>query len=266
MYNLCVCAVFKNEAHILEEWIHHYLHRGIDHIYLINDFSSDDFDSKIKPFGDKITLFHNDIITNDVGRQNMIYEKYFRPILNTTKWVAILDLDEFLYSPETTDLLSIIERYNHYSQLKIDWLNFGSSWRIDQPPSVVEGFRMRGELDMTKCYYSYKAIFKTECLQEFAVHTHHTTGDTIHISYSENAPLIINHYSVQSLTFFRTIKSTRGDVNNYFESIGSSRNIEYFNKCDTNKIEDSRLYLQNKKYDILYNISEFGYKHSNFNR
>ena len=246
VYNLCVCAVFKNEAHILDEWIRHYLDRGIDHIYLINDFSNDNFQEIIDQFGSKITLFHNDIITNDVGRQITISEKYFRPILNTTKWAAILDLDEFLYSPETTDLLSIIERYNDYSQLEIDWLHFGSNGHIYQPQSVVEGFRMRAEFDMTKYYYAYKSIFKTECLQQFLIHGHHITGHTIRISYSENAPLIINHYPVQSLTFFTNVKSTRGDINNYIQTTGKSRNIEYFNSYDINNIEDNRLYLQNK--------------------
>lgn len=257
MYSLCVCAIFKNEAHILDEWIRHYLDRGVDHIFLVNDFSNDNFQEIIDRFGSKITLSHNDIVTYNLGRQTMIYEKYFRPILNTTKWAAILDLDEFLYSPETTDLLSIIERYNDYSQLKIDWLHFGSSDHIYQPQSVVEGFRMRADFDTTKPYYGFKSILKADCIQGFSIHSHYMTGNSVHISYSENAPLIINHYPIQSLTFFTNVKSARGDDNNYNQTSGRSRNIEYFNSHDTNNIEDNRLYLQNKntieciKYDKL---------------
>jgi hypothetical protein len=43
MYEFCVCAVFKNESHILEEWLLHYIYRGIDHFYLVNDNSTDDY-------------------------------------------------------------------------------------------------------------------------------------------------------------------------------------------------------------------------------
>lgn len=43
MYNLSICAIFKNESHILDEWIQHYLKRNINHFYLINYNSTDDY-------------------------------------------------------------------------------------------------------------------------------------------------------------------------------------------------------------------------------
>jgi hypothetical protein len=69
MYNLILCAVFKNESHILSEWIQHYLCRGVEHIYLINDYSTDNFLPIINKYSSKVTLFHNDIVTKNVGRQ-----------------------------------------------------------------------------------------------------------------------------------------------------------------------------------------------------
>jgi len=38
---LGIGAVFKNESHIMIEWIEHYLSHGVDTIYLINDESTD---------------------------------------------------------------------------------------------------------------------------------------------------------------------------------------------------------------------------------
>jgi len=63
MYDLVVCAVFKNESHILTEWIEHYLKRDVDHIFLIDDFSTDAYLPKLEPYMDKVTLFKNDIVT-----------------------------------------------------------------------------------------------------------------------------------------------------------------------------------------------------------
>ena len=40
---ICIVSVFKNESHILEEWIQHYLRQGIDHIFLTDNGSSDDY-------------------------------------------------------------------------------------------------------------------------------------------------------------------------------------------------------------------------------
>ena len=33
----CIVAIFKNESHILEEWIQHYIKEGVQHFYLINN-------------------------------------------------------------------------------------------------------------------------------------------------------------------------------------------------------------------------------------
>lgn len=246
MYNLCICAVFKNESHILYEWIQHYLHRGVDHIYLVNDYSNDNFQEIIDALGEKITLYNNDIITSSVGRQSMIYEKYFRPILETTKWVAILDLDEFLYSPYTTNLYSIINKYDQYSQIIVDWLNFGSSDHKYQPQSVTDGFRMHSIFDKSKNYYGFKSIFKSTDLINFNIHTHSVIGNSLHIDFSDTCDLIINHYPIQSLDFFMKIKSTRGDINNWIQTIGKSRNLEYYKKYDNNDIYDDRLAIQNE--------------------
>ena len=79
MYNFCIYAIFKNESHILEEWLLHYIYHGVEHFYLINDNSNDNFIEIINKYKSYITLFNNDIQTKIFGRQELIYEKYLRP-------------------------------------------------------------------------------------------------------------------------------------------------------------------------------------------
>jgi hypothetical protein len=50
MFTFVICSVFKNESHILEEWINNYLLHGVDHFYLVNDFSTDNFLSIIEKY------------------------------------------------------------------------------------------------------------------------------------------------------------------------------------------------------------------------
>jgi len=247
MYTLSVCTVFKNEAHILDEWIRHYLARGVDHFYLINDHSTDEYESVLKPFADRITLFHNDVETTQFGRQIMIYEKYLRPVLTTTVWMAILDMDEFLYSPVTMDIPGILNKCKDYDQITVDWLHFGSSGNIHQPPSVVDGFQMRARMDATKTYYSYKSLVRTSALKAFGVHKHTVGGRSFHLHSEEGsyADLIINHYPLQSLDFFMRVKATRGDCDNNFQTHGWVRDRAYFDRLDINEIKDLRLSQQN---------------------
>ena len=249
MYNFCVCAVFKNESHILEEWLLHYIYHGTEHFYLVNDNSSDNFIDIINKYSKYITLFNNDIQTTNVGRQILIYNKYFKNILNESKWFAIMDLDEFLYSPDNVHLPNIFNKYDNFAQIRVNWLHFGSNEHKYQPQSVVEGFTRRAYTDETKPYYSYKTIFKGHLLNSFNIHTHIVNGNEIYLKYNETSvpELIINHYSIQSLDFFLKVKSTRGDINNWFDHQKLLRDTAYFNGYDINDIYDDRLLKQNQK-------------------
>jgi hypothetical protein len=236
-YNFVIGAAFKNESHILDEWILHYKHHGADHIYLINDGSTDDFQSVLKPYIENgyVTLFNNTLEIADYPRQKYLYETYFRPILSQSKWWSIIDLDEFMYSPEDINLQNIINRYNNYNQLFARWRMFGSNGHINQPKYVVQSFTKRkGNNDNV----NGKTIFKSDMLVEFDVHFHKMKEGELKFVHD----IIINHYAIQSLSFFKAVKMTRGDVNNYQYAV---RDLAYFNSYDFKDVDDFVLMEQN---------------------
>ncbi len=257
MFDFVICGVFKNEAHILAEWIDHYLVRGVDHIFLVNDHSTDKYENIIKQHNGKVTLFHNDIETKDVGRQQLIYKKYFLPVLNDSLWAGIIDLDEFLYSPTNKTLKEVLKENDKYSQIKIDWLFFGSNGHELQPSSAVSGFTKRAAFTTNADYYSHKTLFKPEYLVEFNIHSHVVRGETYHMQYDDqNIPdLVINHYNVQSREFYMNVKATRGDVNNWFDSQKLVRDAAMFDKYDLNEVEDLRLFQQSKSSIRIHSIN-----------
>src|SRR5579864_7571033 len=57
-YNLSICAIFKNEAKYLKEWIEFHRLIGVDHFYLCNNNSTDNFKQLLRPYTSKgvITL------------------------------------------------------------------------------------------------------------------------------------------------------------------------------------------------------------------
>ena len=72
----------------------------------------------------------------------------------------------------------------------------------------------------------------------------------ISLGYYKNLhELYINHYQLQSKEFFLTIKQKRGDVDNYYDSIGSQRNLERFLAQDliSNEVVYEELKNQNKE-------------------
>ena len=225
----------------MDEWIKHYKYHGIDHIYLINDGSDDDYEKILDKYINEgyVTLFNNSLQINNYPRQKYLYENYFKPIINDSKWWAIIDLDEFIYSPYDINLKNIVNKYNDYGQIYIKWKMFGSNGHIEQPKYVVPSFTKRKFDDSD---INGKSIIRSDTLINFDVHFHNTTKKIIKID-SDN--IIINHYAIQSWKFFEKVKMTRGDVNKYAEHVGIIRDKKYFDEYDYKDVDDFSLANQN---------------------
>ena len=257
MHYFTIGGIFKNESHILKEWIDHYLYHGVDHIYLINDNSTDNFSSILQPYieNNYVTLYNCESNHKRLGLQSVKYNHYFQEILKDTVWFGILDLDEFLYSPVEVNITKILRQYEDANQLQINWVHYGSSGYKEQPDNVVNSFINRGEYNSIKNgpdgrYNSHKSIVKTDGNVILGIHSHqyNKNGTGINISFdAKNTPLLINHYAVQSKDFWTNIKMTRGDADSYYDSRGWNRNEKLFNDMDVNDILDERLKKQNNR-------------------
>ena len=58
-YYLSVVSIFKNESMILEEWINHYIKESVQHFYLVNNGSDDNFMPIINKYKNYITLVND---------------------------------------------------------------------------------------------------------------------------------------------------------------------------------------------------------------
>jgi len=270
--SLGIGAVFKNETHIMIEWIEHYLSHGIDNIYLINDNSKDNV-SAIKEMYDndtRIKFYDSDVDSGPYKRQIDIYNKYLGQEIKKYDWFGILDLDEFLYSPKYPNLKdALMQIPEDINQVLVNWVTFGSNGFYKQPLSVVESFDKRIANIANPNFLSHKNLFRPKFLNSLDIHIHSVLGKTDNFSYLKNPedPLfLLNHYVIQSNQFFNSVKAVRGDVN---KIVGTNfRDMSYFNKFDHNDILDNRLFLQNKNNikDITNKIYEFHSKNVSFSQ
>ena len=139
-YYLSVASIFKNESWGMKEWLDHYKFHGVDHVYLVNDFSTDDYQSILQSYIDDgfVTLYQNDNPERYTGRQIDMNNKFFKPIFKESQWLANIDLDEFLYSPREVNLKNIFKKYESYAGVVANWVWFNSNGHEKQPPLVVE--------------------------------------------------------------------------------------------------------------------------------
>jgi|SRR5579872_4470906 len=251
MYYFTIVAMFKNEAHIIKEWLTHYKYHGVDHIYLINDGSTDNYMSEIQSFLDEgyITLYHT-TMPRARHRQDKIYNLFAHKHLKETVWIATLDLDEFLYSPYVNDIKVVLKAAeetvpdNARGQMRIEYLVFGSSGKTKQPKSVVQGFLLRAKAGEKIPLVECKKIAYASKTEWISIHDHLVNGPEFTFFNTKNRePILwINHYMVQSKEFFTNVKMKRGDADEW----PTTRDEEYFKIHDINDEFDNRLALQNE--------------------
>lgn len=238
MRPLYVGAIFKNEAMGLGEWLSHYRAFGVDHFFLINDGSTDAYEDALRPHRDVITLYQNDIPLVD-GRQVLAYNKFFGHLRSQDGWLMLVDLDEFIYPPHDRSIKDVVARYDRYSQLRVDWLLFGSNGHVTQPESIRLSFTRRQSDTLVPL--SYKSIVKPcDILEGYDIHNSNVSGETLHLA-GLDAELICNHYQVQSLERWQSVVMTRGCVNFPHHHGASWRDMGRFHEFDFNDQEDLRL-------------------------
>jgi hypothetical protein len=246
MYYLSIGAIFKNESHCLKEWIDHYIFHGVNHFYLINDDSDDNYFTILEPYINKgyVTLFNAKWDRYKL-RQTDMYCHYILPNLKNTKWLLMIDLDEFVWSPKEIDLKKILIQCEHLCQLQIEHTLFGSNCHIEQPKSLVAAFTKRNADQPSRNPGSYKYFVNSD-FPVLYLNVHHATQENKEDELKRFKIIgpewfIMNHYCCQSRNFWNNVKCKRGDVDEY--TIRCEEDLE---KIDFNDLEDTRLLEQNR--------------------
>jgi hypothetical protein len=267
--SLCLIAIFKNESHIMKEWINHYINQGVDKFYLIDNGSTDNYLEILTPFiiEKRIELVKD----NTRHAQTKLYNKYFLEKSKRHEWALVCDLDEFVYARNGYKTIKSYLNALHktVTQIFIPWKMFGSNGYNDldkpQPESVIQSFTKRTDYDKTNIKYNLsKCIVRTSKLKWLWIH-YHTTIDQNYIlsnnkikmsfkrekleeQFSEisektltESYLHLNHYAIQSFDWFMRVKATRGSSETSKNE--NLRDEKYFREYDmkSNEIDDFEL-------------------------
>lgn len=139
-YYVSICAIFKDEARYLVEWIEYHRLVGVDHLYLYNNFSSDDYQMILKPYIEDgyVTLVEWPYELAQIPAYQHCYDKFG----SETYWLMFIDIDEFICPLYSTDIKDWIKRYEKYPSIIMYWLMFGTNGLIDYDPAklVIEQY------------------------------------------------------------------------------------------------------------------------------
>lgn len=152
-YYISICGIFKNESLYLKEWIEYHRIIGIDHIYLYNNNSDDDFISVIEPYIKKKYITLVDWPYNQ--KQMESYKDCANRFRNETFWLGFIDIDEFIVPVLDDNVKDFFVRFNDRPSVLLYWKMFGTSGIVERDVRntlVTESF--------TSCWPKYDDIGK----------------------------------------------------------------------------------------------------------
>ncbi|MGV3092272.1 glycosyltransferase family 2 protein [Lactiplantibacillus argentoratensis] len=256
-YHLSVVCIVKNEAPYIEEWLKYHISVGVEHFYIYDNESDDNLTEVLKKFDDVITL---QSIAGPV-RQLDAYNDALNKFSRETKYLAMIDADEFLYSPVGNHkLYPIVDKlFNNTSigGIAVNWVIYGSSGFEKRPNGLVtSNFVHRSEDDFYKNKF-IKTICNPRKVYSFTIshaanyfpgyYAVNELGVTVPWASSEQVSISqirINHYYSKSREEFMK-KRARGSG----EVLGL-RYIEEFDEHDKNDVLDQSMRDYNHAHDL----------------
>lgn len=248
---LGILTYFKNERHVMKEWILHYKKWGVDHIWMIDNGSKDDYDISEFVNDGFVTVYKEPIL----GQQSA-YNKYYEQIKKKVKWLGVFDMDEFLYSKENKendDLKAIVSSINQHNKIISIQMTIFFPATFETPISVIESNILRKNYDSDK---HPKCLFNLDLLNKVSIHGF-DVDKKLHLT-ADKTLLCINHYRYTSFEYLYGIKEGRGGGVHKKKYQSNSKFMTLIDDfCSKKKFLSDDFYLKNHSYskdskEILY--------------
>ena len=242
-YYLAVCAIAKNEGPYFKEWIEWHRSQGVEKFYIYDNESTDCTKEVLAPYIEsglvEYTFFPGQ------KKQLAAYDDCFERHRLETRWLAVIDLDEFIVPIKDKNIPDFLRRMEKFSAVEINWLCYGSSGaKTKEPGGVMERFRKHSHPEhrlnthvksivdprrvctMTGCHEAARISGKV--VDSHGVPLKKGRGDRI----PQQDVIRINHYAIKSYEEFLS-KRARGRAR-----VTTMRDMGYFERYDLNDIEE----------------------------
>ena len=221
--------MFRDEAPYLKEWVEYHRMLGVEHFYLYNNESADNYLEVLEPYvkANIVEILDwPDVFDIAFMRQRAAFNHCLQRVKGKTSWLAIIDIDEFIVPVQTDDLKSFLSKYDskkYVGAIQMNWQLYGTSFlpSIPEGKLLIESLILKAPWDYTTedlpCNTRFKSIVRPQAIEEYKVH-----GGTFKNSYyavpkgggERDQPIQIdeirlNHYFTRAEDFFYGVKIGR---------------------------------------------------------
>ncbi len=244
-YILSICALFKNEAKYLKEWIEYHRLVGVDHFYLYNVGSGDHFHTILQPYLEKkiVTLVQWPEAINLQNEDNAgkwalstqipAYENAVNFLAKgETEWLILLDISEYLVCP-IGNIIGLLNEYTNYSAVTFPCDFFDAS-DFSSKKLLIQSVNLSGPPKKIIEKSVSKMIFKPDHCAGFIWPPYKCRFKTPNSTLAVNRQLLrLNHYINRNALISSRIKP-KLEIDNRAMSEAMISNV----LSDGNLIED----------------------------
>lgn len=149
-YEFAIVVISKNEGPYVREWIEFHRIAGADKFYFYDNDSDDDTEKKLNPYIKEGIVEYTKILGK--GRQIKAYNDAIKRHKNECRWMAFIDMDEFLMPTDYGKKLNKVVEDIVYSAgggaagVGVNWAIYGTSgFKKKQTGLIIENYRYRAE-------------------------------------------------------------------------------------------------------------------------
>ena len=243
-YYLAVCAIAKNEGPYFKEWIEWHRAKGVEKFYIYDNESTDGTREVLAPYIESGLVDYT--YFPGYKKQLPAYDDCLEKHRFVARWIAFIDLDEFIVPIKDKTIQDFLNRFENFSAVEINWLIYGSNGqKVKSSGTMMDRFKCHSLPNHllnrhVKSIVNPRRIFTMIGCHEAARISGYTVdshGELIKKNFREREPqqdvIRINHYAVRSYEEF-VEKQARGRAAGRTKML----KLEYFHRFDLNDVED----------------------------
>lgn len=253
---LAICAIAKNEGPYLLEWIAFHRVVGVEYFLIFDNDSSDETAHLLAPLAAAGLVAH--VPWPSQARtppQLPAYEEGIRRLRDRYRWLAFIDLDEFLHPLEGDDIRPLLRLYGGAGGLVVPWRIFGSGGAVEaEDELVIRRFTRRAPAE-DPVNHAVKSIVRGQLVAVAGVHAPHlrqgqlvdealavagSAGDPDRHPVPEASRLVLHHYFCKSRAEWER-KRQRGRATRSAGDPSFIRPDHVFHAHDRNEVEDRHI-------------------------
>lgn len=253
---LAICAIFKDEAPWLKEWIEYHQLVGVNHFYLYNNGSRDSFIAVLRPYilrGIVTLVDWPDQIPSEKKAepfawvhytQMAAYEDGCKRATSKAEWLALIDIDEFMVPITASTMTEILENHAEASIVTLYWHLFGTSHleRLPENTLLIEALHLTCAPNSLFHTIVKKIIIRPEHYAGFTLPPHNcVVKPGLIVATLEKNEAQLNHYMNRTIEYFLSHKVKSKEKMDNIKL--TSEQIEAW-KDKGNEIEDPSPHIQ----------------------